>query len=327
MNIKLDIPEKFFEGEERCGYYVSPLMKKVWAVQLDLLAEFARVCEKHNLRWWMDAGTLLGAVRHKGFIPWDDDVDVMMMRKDYETFCEISQRELQYPYKLIDNEPKTIRLSRLCNESTTALNTWDLERLKRGLPMKHNTGDIVLDVFPVDKIPDNEYAIKKLAHRLQFYHKFAQNLYMLDEYRPSRKLWKRPIKALFYSLMKYVRPNCRNFIVKRLIMKCVDIDKSCNQHDSAHVAKLCMSHDSKFMTRRVWPLSDFDGVTYFPFEMLTLPAPSGWEDILNRFYGDWRKFVIREHNGKPEAEAFFFDTERPYTYYTQEGHIPNEDKI
>ena len=50
MNIKLDVPEKFFEGEERSGYYVSPLMKRVWAVELDLIAEFARVCEKHNIK-------------------------------------------------------------------------------------------------------------------------------------------------------------------------------------------------------------------------------------------------------------------------------------
>ena len=100
MNIKLDIPAGFFEGEERCGYYVSPEMKKVWAVELDLLSEFARVCKKHNLKWWICYGTLLGAVRHKGFIPWDDDVDVVMMRSEYDKLCEVSREEFRHPYSL-----------------------------------------------------------------------------------------------------------------------------------------------------------------------------------------------------------------------------------
>ena len=84
MNIKLSLPEGFLEEEVRCDYTVSKEMKKVWAVELDLLAEFQRVCKLHDIKYSVCGGTLLGAIRHKGFIPWDDDIDVMMMREEYE---------------------------------------------------------------------------------------------------------------------------------------------------------------------------------------------------------------------------------------------------
>ena len=66
----------FFEAEEREGFFVSSMMKRYWAAQLKVLSDVARVCKKHNIRWFADCGTLLGAVRHGGYIPWDDDLDI-----------------------------------------------------------------------------------------------------------------------------------------------------------------------------------------------------------------------------------------------------------
>ena len=321
MNIKLDIPESFFQGEERCGYYVSPEMKKVWAVQLDLLNEFARVCEKNNLRWYIDAGTLLGAVRHKGFIPWDHDADVMMMRSEYDRLCSIAPKEFQLPYTLCTYENSLMpkKFARLCNEDTAMFDTRELKVIASGYQIKRNAG-ICIDVFPVDKIPDDENKIRKIVRRLKIYSYFANKIYYWkDNYLPAVVSWRHYIKVFLHKILKHTSLN-----YKPLIAKFSTVARSYNQSDSKHAAKLCMAFDPKFIERRVWNLSDFDEVTYLPFEMLTLPAPSGWENILNKFYGDWHKFVIRETNGIPDPEAYFYDTEHPYTYYTQEGHIPNE---
>ena len=78
------LPEEFLREEIRCDYLVTEKYKKVWAVEIDLLLELDRVCRKHGLKYFLMYGTLLGAVRHGGFVPWDDDLDVIMLRGDYE---------------------------------------------------------------------------------------------------------------------------------------------------------------------------------------------------------------------------------------------------
>ena len=96
----LNFSEDFFEEEERLGFYIEPMMKKAWAVQLDVLSEVDRICNKYNLSYYAASGTMLGALRHKGYIPWDDDIDIAMKREDYDKFIKIAQSELPSNYYL-----------------------------------------------------------------------------------------------------------------------------------------------------------------------------------------------------------------------------------
>ena len=89
----------FFKEEEKCGFHVTTKRKKIFAVLLDILVKFDSVCKKYNLRYYLIYGSLLGAVRHNGFIPWDDDLDVAMPRSDYEKFITLSN-EFQHPFFL-----------------------------------------------------------------------------------------------------------------------------------------------------------------------------------------------------------------------------------
>ena len=98
LPIKLELPDGFLDPEIRCGYQVTGEHKRIWAVELDLLAELLRVCSKHNINVQVYAGTLLGAVRHGGFIPWDDDLDVCMTYDDYSHLCKIADKEFKFPY-------------------------------------------------------------------------------------------------------------------------------------------------------------------------------------------------------------------------------------
>ena len=80
----------FFREEERCGYLITEKMKRVWAVQLAMVDEVERICRKYGLRYFADSGTLIGAVRDRGYIPWDDDIDLAMLREDYDRFVKVA---------------------------------------------------------------------------------------------------------------------------------------------------------------------------------------------------------------------------------------------
>ena len=83
-DMKAILGEDFFKEEVRCNYLVSTQIKRIWAVLLDMYLAFSEACEKYGLKYFLIGGSLLGAIRHDGFIPCDDDLDVGMMREDYE---------------------------------------------------------------------------------------------------------------------------------------------------------------------------------------------------------------------------------------------------
>ena len=90
---EISFPLPFFREEVRNGFYIPTMIKRYWAGQLQILSEIAKLCKKHDIQWFGDYGTMLGAVRHGGYIPWDDDFDICMMRDDYERFFEIAKKE------------------------------------------------------------------------------------------------------------------------------------------------------------------------------------------------------------------------------------------
>ena len=334
MNIKLDIPESFFQGEERSGYYVKPEMKKVWAVELDLLAEFARVCKKHNLKWFASGGTLLGAARHKGFIPWDDDVDVVMMRKDYERLHEIAAEEFRHPYHLSSKQELVTRalgFGKLFNEDTTMFdNAGWFYTLKHNGNLSFSQG-IYIDIFPMDGVPDDEQAAAKMFReaRLPAYKSYLAS--RLLNYYPSNIKWKRPIKAAIHfaakvlGFVKYCSyANIKYFQKFDEAIKSGDINHNCSK-----VAELCWllsttTVKERFCTTpssiypRIYDRSFFSETVELPFEMLQLPAVAEYDKVLTQLYGEWREFKIQGPHGS------FYDTERSYKYYYEHTEfLPN----
>ena len=165
-NLNLKFPEHFFEPEVRDGYEVSCEMKYIWAVELDLLNQLLTVCQKYNIKLYAAGGTMLGAVRHKGMIPWDDDIDMMMFRSDYDRLCEIASEEFKEPYFFQTNEtdPGSYRgHAQLRNSKTTGILKHELDQ-KREI----NQG-IFIDIFPLDNVPDDENEWVNPKSRLQNY--------------------------------------------------------------------------------------------------------------------------------------------------------------
>ena len=323
MNVKLDIPESFYQGEERCGYYVSPEMKKVWAVELDLIAEFARVCEKYNIKWFADAGTLLGAVRHKGFIPWDDDVDLIMMREDYDRFFEVAKKEFKYPYVFDEfyNEAKLLVFHpKIYNTETTLIDNSTKNALIHGGRDLDYRQNIFIDIFILDNIPDSEIRLKMMFMKAYVLLRLSGFFHLteLERYVPANhKAWKRPLQYIFFHLLKMLRRlGVKLPSHKKYFHRLLDLLTSYNSENTRRIANLAfIDNDYLGGDRVIQKRSDYNDIIYLPFEMLTIPVPSGFEGILNQLYGeDWREFKITHNHGT------FFDPERPYTYYLDEGH-------
>lgn len=90
----MEFPQNYFCAEVRDDFEIPAMMKRAWAAELEVLSVIADVCERHHLQYFADYGTLLGAVRHKGFIPWDDDIDICMLREDYMELIRVLPEEL-----------------------------------------------------------------------------------------------------------------------------------------------------------------------------------------------------------------------------------------
>ena len=131
-------------------------------IQLDILVDFARFCDENKLTYFLAGGTLLGAVRHKGFIPWDDDIDVMMPRKDYERFVKTYRHKFYKANWIASNKNYVEKFTKVCDLRTYLVN----ENYK-----EHEVNDVncvFIDVFPIDGMPNGKLKQKLLIYFEQF---------------------------------------------------------------------------------------------------------------------------------------------------------------
>lgn len=148
----MEFPIDYFEPEIRDGYYIPGKMKRYWAVQMEILSDIAMVCEEYGIKWFANYGTLLGAVRHNGFVPWDDDLDICMLRDDYERFLRVANDALPEFYHVINH-----RTFDYGDNYTRIINTLDIcmddEFLKKFHGVPYSSG---IDIFVLDYVCDSE---------------------------------------------------------------------------------------------------------------------------------------------------------------------------
>ncbi len=295
----MQLPDSFYQEEERCGYLVSEKMKKVWAVELELLKKFSEVCDAHGLRYYLDGGTLLGAVRHKGFIPWDDDVDVIMPREDYDKLFEIAQQVFEPPYffQTVFSEKRFFRThAQLRHSETTGF--IDIDKSK-----DINKG-IFLDIFVLDGVADNAF--------LRFLHKWEIMLNRkLLTYQYDRKFqeinWIR--KMLYFCVHRFFDSYPYKAFFDRF-------NKKVLARYSHRQTKLIGDLTLQWRKNVQWPREWWADDCLLPFENLVLRAPVCYHQILQQQYGDYMKLPERvsDPNGRVHGHVTF-DPDTPYTDY------------
>ncbi|MDD6795788.1 MAG: LicD family protein [Clostridiaceae bacterium] len=149
--------------------YEENTLKRLQKEELGILKEFIRICDKYDLKYFLVYGTAIGAVRHQGFIPWDDDMDVAMLRDDYDKFLEVADKEFNGKYKNMgpDCKEKYYNFVPNMSKNGTKFNTI----YERG---KYDVG-ILIDIFPLDYVAPNE----KDRNKQFFWTRLWRNLYVL----------------------------------------------------------------------------------------------------------------------------------------------------
>lgn len=281
-----------------CGYLVTAEQKKINAVYLDLLTEFGRLCEEAGIQWWMHFGNLIGAVRHKGFIPWDDDIDLSVPRQDFDRLAAMTNAEFgaEEPYFLQNpvTDPGYVEaLLRFRRSDTTYIVPWNWRETKAhadGCP--YNMG-MCLAIFPVDNVP------KHLAmRRLQSAAVGAINSLMYRAYSPKGE---RPVRRFvgrcFAVLLGREGFSRFSSLPYRLVRK----------NRSGKLQTL----GGRLPENTYYDEADFAGTLMVPFEDLMVPIPVGYDDILHTSYGEYMEFPPVEKRCPPHEGIM--DPDTPYT--------------
>ena len=270
--------DSFFEGEERDGFYIRPMVKRAWAAQLEVLDVISDICDAHGIRWFADSGTLLGAVRHHGFIPWDDDVDIVMLRADFERFRVYARTELPEGWFLRnDRDSDDINGAITCVVNSRVVRT-DAEFLERFHGCPYNVG---VDVCILDTLPDD-------PEEYEFYRILTGNAYDTEENAPKGALLDECPEELKTRITE-LEGTCgieldRTQPVKPQLNRLADqLAAMYYDTDGADVGIAAFHYNHSIRT----PASAYAETIYLPFEHVMLPAPKGYDTVLTLRMGDY----------------------------------------
>ena len=269
---------EFFYDEVRDGFYISGIIKRFWAYELTILSEIDRICKKYNIPYYADGGTLLGAVRDGQFIAWDDDIDIMMLRKDYNRFAQIAQKEL--PEELSFN---SLEVNKDCEALAASVGKqvvgFGAELLRKYHEYPY-AGSV--DIFIVDELEkDSELEehrsllLRRILFLIEAIEKHGKSKAVLKEINEIEKILK-----IQFNKRNALKPQLRRVM-----------DTIFQEFNGREGDQLAIMQFYAFLGTCKYPRSAFDKSKWTPFCGMQLPIPEDYDAVLRAEYGDYHKKV------------------------------------
>lgn len=241
-------------------------LRKLQLIELSILKDVAALCDKYQLRYYLIGGTLLGAVRHEGFIPWDDDIDIVMFRKDYDSLFGLVEKE--YPNKYFVQRFETDKNYTRYIAKIRLIGTKHIEFENSKIDM--NQG-IYIDIFPIDYVINDKKELEKRGKKLR--RLFAVKNIKHHSFNPEKK--KRLLSALLRPLSFFVTDRYLN---RQFKLVC--------ERDNDKRREYVTNFASHFKwEKQLFPANYYGEGVYLTFENGVFRCPLNYNEILTRLYG------------------------------------------
>lgn len=253
-------------------------LEELKGIQLELLDSVHNFCEKYGLTYYLAYGTLIGAVRHKGFIPWDDDIDIIMPRNDYQRFIELAKKNpiaSNISFSSIQNDDKCIYpFLKVFRKDT---------EVRENISVNYVLG-VGMDIFPLDNMSNDLNKAQKLFNDVKKLRKIKEAEFWVSN--SMLPLWKRWILICYGKVLKIFFPFNRLNI---------SIDRKARRYESETMSKyVCVVVLGTYGLSEIMESSAFSKRETMWFEGRERFVPKGWDYILTRMYGDYMQLPPEE---------------------------------
>ena len=268
------------------------LIKEIQDVNVRSLYKLDEICRKYDIQYWVAYGTLLGAIRHKGFIPWDDDLDVCMIRDDFEKLCNVPSEEwgeeFQFCSPSSDDEIHDLPYGRVYIRNSQIQCYRDVYYWKKWSDGKAWNTKLILDIFIFDYLPDDDNLYKRLHNKL---FPLLDKRYKLVKLKPTTN--KTDIVSRIKYIMKILYSRTMRTIYKKPWRRIAEIySRAVKSYPKG--SRIGTYGTTDFHTYKyddVFPLETAQ------FEEITVPIPRNWEQMLTDMYGDYMQLPPESERG------------------------------